>query len=128
MTTTPRGLDTLAEAQKMQDAGVPPEQAETMLYAAIRASEAHIAEMRNDIGGRFDALDTRFDALETKIDTRIEALETKIEAVETGLGGQIEGVGSRISAVRIIATAALVVAGAIPIVAIITAAGGSFVP
>ena len=123
MTTTPRGLDTLAEAKKMQDAGVSPEQAETMIYAAIRASEAHIAEMRNDIGGRFDALDTRFDALETKI----EALDTKIEAVETGLGGQIEGVGSRISAVRIIATAALVVAGAIPIVAIITAAGGSFV-
>ena len=58
----------------MAEAGASSGQAETMLYAAIRASEAHIAEMRNDISGRFDALDTRFDAL----DTRIDALETSL--------------------------------------------------
>ena len=70
MTTTPHvpaGLDTLREMNAMRDAGVSPEQSEAMLYAAIRASEAYIAEMRNDIDVKIKALDTRIEALDAKI-------------------------------------------------------------
>ena len=82
----------------MAEAGASSGQAETMLYAAIRASEAHIAEMRNDISGRFDALETRFDALETSLGGRLDALETKIDALETSLGGRLDRIGRQIKA------------------------------
>ena len=36
----PSGIDTLAEVQRLQDAGVPEQHAVAMLYAAIRASDA----------------------------------------------------------------------------------------
>ena len=84
MTTryAPAGLDTHAEVQKTEEAGASREQSVAKLYAAIRASEAHIAEMRNDISSRFDALDTKLDALGGKLD-----------ALDTNLSGRLEALG-----------------------------------
>ena len=90
----PSGIDTLAEVQRLQDAGVPEQHAVAMLYAAIRASDAkfddlrrenarEFAALRTDIDAKFEAIDKRFEALEAKfeaIETKISALETKIEA------------------------------------------------
>ena len=126
MTTTqqaPAGLDRQAAEQKMQDAGVPPEQAVAMLYAAISVSEAHIAGMQAGIEARFDSLETRLnDKIETvsrdvkdldtrmsaeikvlggKIDaleTKIDAVDTKIDAVDTGLGRKIDAVDTKVVA------------------------------
>ena len=117
MTTqqVPAGLDVDAEAQRMQDAGVPPEQSVAMLYAAISVSETHIAGMQAGIEARFDALDTKIEtvsrevkdldtrmsaeikvlggkieALDSKIDTKIEAVRESIKALDTGLSRKID--------------------------------------
>ena len=129
MTTIPRGLDTLAEAQKMQEAGVAPEQAQTMLYAAIRASEMHIAEMRTGISaeikaletglnGKIEALDAKIDAVDTKIDavdTKVVAFETSlresIKTVDTGLGRKIEASETKSDGQAKITRAHIAVAG-----------------
>ena len=99
MTTrdAPAGLDTHAEVQKTEEAGASREQSVAKLYAAIRASEAHIAEMRNDISSRFDALDTnlsgKLDALGTKLDALGGKLDAEVDALDTNLSGRIEALG-----------------------------------
>ena len=99
MTTIPRGLDTLAEAQKMQEAGVAPEQAQTMLYAAIRASETHIAGMQAGIEARFDALETGLNAKIETVSRDVKDLDTRTSAEIKVLGGKIDALETKIDAV-----------------------------
>lgn len=47
-TTPPAGFDTLAEARRLEAAGVPAEHGAAMLYAAIAAADAHNAELREE--------------------------------------------------------------------------------
>ena len=105
MTTqqAPAGLDVDAEAQRMQDAGVPPEQSVAMLYAAISVSETHIAGMQAGIEARFDALETglndKIEALDTKIEKvsrEVKDLDTRMSAEIKVLGGKIEALDSKI--------------------------------
>ena len=98
MTTIPRGLDTLAEAQKMQEAGVAPEQAQTMLYAAIRASETHIAGMQAGIEARFDALETGLNAKIETVSRDVKDLDTRTSAEIKVLGGKIDAVDTKVVA------------------------------
>ena len=69
----------------MQDVGVPPEQSETMPYAAMRALEA----LETNVGGKIDGLGASLDALETNIGASLEALETnigaKLDTLETNI-------------------------------------------
>lgn len=60
----------------MQDAGVPPEQSETMPYAAMRALEA----LETNVGGKIDGLGAKLDTLETNIDGRNRSLNVHIVA------------------------------------------------
>lgn len=109
MTTqqAPAGLDTLAEAQRMQqDAGVSGEQSAAMLYAAIRVSETHIAEMRTGISAEIKALETglngKIEALDTKIEMvsrEVKELDTKMSAEIKVLGGKIDALETKIDAV-----------------------------
>ena len=46
--TPPAGFDTLAEARRLEAAGVPAEHGAAMLYAAIAASDARHAELREE--------------------------------------------------------------------------------
>ena len=46
--TPPAGFDTLAEARRLEAAGVPAEHGAAMLYAAIAASDARNAELREE--------------------------------------------------------------------------------
>lgn len=47
-TTPPAGFDTLAEARRLEAAGVPAEHGAAMLYAAIAAADARNAELREE--------------------------------------------------------------------------------
>ena len=91
----------------MQDAGVPPEQSETMPYAAMRALEA----LETNVGGKIDGLGASLDALETNIGASLglgaslDALGAKLDALETNIGGQIRSLN-----VHIVACSILVVA------------------
>ena len=75
----------------MQDAGVPPEQSETMPYAAMRALEA----LETNVGGKIDGLGASLDALETNIGASLDALET-IGARLDGLGASLDGLGAKL--------------------------------
>ena len=47
-TTPPAGFDTLAEARRLEAAGVPAEHGAAMLYAAIAVADARNAELREE--------------------------------------------------------------------------------
>ena len=78
-------FDTLTYAKKLQEAGVPPQQAETHAWALKETVEDTLAtkqdlrELNTRIDGRFKEVDNRFTELETRIDGRFNELETRMD-------------------------------------------------
>jgi len=82
-------FDTLTYAKKLQEAGVPPQQAETHAWALQETVEdtlvtkQDLRELNTRIDARFNELeartDGRFTELETRIDGRFNELETRFD-------------------------------------------------
>ena len=92
-------FDTLTYAKKLQEAGVPPQQAETHAWALKETVEDTLAtkqdlqlvrqdlqlvrqevrELDTRMNGRFKEVDGRFTELETRMDGRFTELETRID-------------------------------------------------
>ncbi len=85
-------FDTLTYAKKLQEAGVPPQQAETHARALRETVEDILAtkqdlqlvrqevrELATRMDGRFKEADGRFTELETHMDGRFKELETRID-------------------------------------------------
>ena len=86
--TTPAGFDTLAEARRLQDAGVPEAHGAAMLYAAIaaadarntelrRETEARHAELRKDAERALEAAEARHAELRKDTERALEAAEAR---------------------------------------------------
>ena len=73
-------FDTLTYAKKLQEAGVPPQQAETHAWALKETVEDTLAtkqdlrEQDTRIDGRFKEVDGRFSELEARMDGRFRSL------------------------------------------------------
>ena len=84
--TPPAGFDTLAEARRLQEAGVPEAHGAAMLYAAIAAADARNAELRKDMERAIEAAEARneraLDAAEARNAELRKDMERAIEAAE----------------------------------------------
>ncbi len=78
-------FDTLTYAKKLQEAGVPPQQAETHAWALKETVEdtlvtkQDLRELETRMDARFKEVDARFTELETRIDGRFTELETRMD-------------------------------------------------
>ena len=117
-------VDTLREVENMKAAGVPEEHASAMLYAAIRTSDARVAELRRDTAelrrdtaelrrdmiARFEAADAKVAELRRDMIARFEAADLKFGAIDLkfdaindrfeGVNGRFDGVADKVSAMR----------------------------
>ena len=90
-------FDTLTYAKKLQEAGVPPQQAETHAWALKETVEDTLAtkqdlrELNTRIDGRFKEVDNRFTELETRIDGRFNELETRMDGRFNELETRMDG-------------------------------------
>ena len=90
-------FDTLTYAKKLQEAGVPPQQAETHAWALKETVEDTLAtkqdlrELNTRIDGRFTDLETRMDGRFKEVDGRFTALETSIDGRFNELETRFEG-------------------------------------
>ena len=84
--TPPAGFDTLAEARRLQEAGVPEAHGAAMLYAAIAAADARNAELRKDTERALEAAEARHAELRRETEARHAELrkdtERALEAAE----------------------------------------------
>ncbi len=105
-------FDTLTYAKKLQEAGVPPQQAETHAWALKETVEDTLATkqdlqlVRQDVrnletrmNGRFNELeartDARFNELETRIDGRFKEVDGRFTELETRMDGRFKEVDGR---------------------------------
>ena len=92
-------VDTLREAEALQEAGVPGEHAAAMLYAAIRTSDARFAELRRDIAAFEARIDAKFDGVNAKfegVNAKFEGQDAKFAAVND----RIDGIADKVSAMQ----------------------------
>ena len=92
-------FDTIAEVQRLRDAGVPQEQAEAITLVVRNgvtggvATKADVDQVKTVLAGDIKALDDKIDAsvkaLDDKIDLVKETLETKIDKQGVAVGMQI---------------------------------------
>ena len=75
--TPPAGFDTLAEARRLQEAGVPEAHGAAMLYAAIAAADARNAELRKDTERALEAAEARHAELRRDTERALEAAEAR---------------------------------------------------
>ena len=71
-------FDTLTYAKKLQEAGVPPQQAETHAWALQETVEDTLAT-KQDLRELNTHIDARFNELEARTDGRFNELETRMD-------------------------------------------------
>ena len=105
-------FDTLTYAKKLQEAGVPPQQAETHAWALKETVEDTLAtkqdlrelntridsrfsELNTRMDGRFKEIDGRFTELETRLDGRFKEIDGRFTDLETRIDGRFKEVDGR---------------------------------
>ncbi len=90
-------FDTLTYAKKLQEAGVPPQQAETHAWALKESVEDTLAtkqdlrELETRLDGRFAELETRLDGRFKEVDGRFAELEARMDGRFAELEARIDG-------------------------------------
>ena len=96
-------VDTLREAEALQEAGVPGEHAAAMLYAAIRTSDARFAELRRDISRDIAAFEARVDAKFEAVNAKFEGVNAKFDGQDAkfaAVNDRIDGIADKVSAMQ----------------------------
>ncbi|MCH8843531.1 MAG: hypothetical protein IID61_11225 [SAR324 cluster bacterium] len=105
-------FDTLTYAKKLQEAGVPPQQAETHAWALKETVEDTLAtkqdlrelntridgrftDLETRMDGRFKEVDNRFNELETRMDGRFKEVDNRFTALETRIDGRFNELETR---------------------------------
>ena len=78
-------FDTLTYAKKLQEAGVPPQQAETHAWALKETVEDTLAT-KQDLREQDTRIDGRFNELETRIDGRFNVVDGRFRLLYWMLG------------------------------------------
>ena len=99
-------FNTIAEIQRLRDAGLPQEQAEAItlsIHSGVTggvATKADLERVEERLGGEIKLVHKDIAALDTKIDTGLAALDDKIDVVKEGLEAKIGAVDQKIDSTR----------------------------
>ena len=106
-------FNTIAEIQRLRDAGLPQEQAEAItlsIHSGVTggvATKADLEQVEERLGSEIKLVHKDIDlvrkdvqALDAKIDTGLAALDTKIDLVKDGLEAKIGAVDQKIDSTR----------------------------